>query len=92
MDDEFAHIRKLLDETRSLLPPPVNAVGNSQIVVHAGGIGVWISATAAAVCFAAVIVLTMLYIDQSRRIDDLGDYLAAIYMQAPHLKPPEKTE
>jgi hypothetical protein len=86
--DDLPHIRDLLLEARDLMAPRTT-VGSSQIVVHAGGIGVWIAATAAVLCLFAVLVLTVLYVDQARQIDDLNHYLQAIYAQAPHLKPTE---
>lgn len=83
-------------ELRDLLPLLSAARGivshspSSQIVVNAGGVGVWLAATCAGLCFVMVVVLAMLYVDHSRKIDDLSHYLNAIYMQAPHLKPEEK--
>lgn len=62
----------------------------AQITVSAGGVGVWIAAMCAGICFVVVVVLALLYVDHSRKIDDLSHYLNAIYMQAPHLKPEEK--
>ena len=60
---------------------------HAEVSVSAGGVGVWIATMSAVVCFLMTMVLLVLYVDQSRKIDDLGDYLSAIYMQAPHLKP-----
>lgn len=62
---------------------------HAQVSVTAGGVGVWIATMAAVVCFVMTMVLLILYVDQSRKIDDLGHYLQAIYAQAPSLKPEE---
>lgn len=71
----------------------VNHRSPSQIVVqHTGGDRVAVSVASAVICVLAVFVLTMLYIDQSRKIDRLYDHLSAIYMQAPNLKPSEESK
>ena len=85
MDDEVAKLRELVSEVRHLTGPL--ASGSAQITVSAGGVGVWIAATCAALCAVMVLMLGLLYVDQSRKIDNLSDYLAAIYAQAPQLKP-----
>lgn len=92
--DEPDNLQSELDRLDSLLRSlqPQSRVNSAQITVSAGGVGVWIAATASILCLFAVMVLTMLYIDQRREVDDLGDYLNAIYMQAPHLKPKEESE
>ena len=86
--DDAQEIKRLLDETRHLLAPM--GYGNAQITVSAGGAGVWISAFCAGLCFVMMLALLFLYVDQSRKVDDLNHYLQAIYAQAPHLKPEEK--
>ena len=60
---------------------------STRIHINAEGFGVWIAATAAAVMFGCNLFLAALVIDHNRQISDLRDYLAAIYAQAPHLKP-----
>lgn len=61
----------------------------ANITVSAGGIGVWVASTACCVMVAVGIILAVNIHTQQRQIDDLKDYLSAIYMQAPHLKPQE---
>ena len=61
----------------------------SQVSISAGGVGVWVATMAAVVCFVMMMVMLVLYVDQSRKVDDLGHYLQAIYAQAPSLKPEE---
>lgn len=85
--DELEDIRELLAETQRLMAPM--GCSSAQITVSAGGVGVWISATAAILCLFATLLLAVLYVDQRREIDDLNHYLQAIYAQAPHLKPAE---
>lgn len=62
----------------------------AEIHINAGGVGVWVATTACLVMLAINVVLVAVVMDQSRKVDDLGDYLNAIYMQAPYLKPPEE--
>lgn len=62
---------------------------HAEVSVSAGGVGVWIATMAAVVCFLMTMVLLVLYVDQSRKVDDLGDYLQVIYQHAPQLKPQE---
>lgn len=87
MNEDQEAIIGLLHEVKGLTAP--TATGNATITVSAGGVGVWLACVAAAICLALTTVLTVLYIDQGRKIDDMKDYLNAIYMMAPHLKPPE---
>lgn len=61
----------------------------SNITFSAGGVGLWVAVTCCVVMLAANVFLAVIVMDHSRKIDDLGDYLAAIYAQAPHLKPAE---
>lgn len=62
----------------------------SHITVNAGGIGVYISATCCAVMLAVNLFLIAIIVNHERKIDDLGDYIHAIYMVAPSLKPESK--
>lgn len=52
----------------------------AEIHINAGGIGVWIATTACLVMLAINVILVAVVMDQSRKVDDLGDYLNAIYM------------
>ena len=71
---------------------PVTGVSNATIAVNAGGVGVWIATTCCLVMLATNIFLAAIVLDHARKIDDLGDYLNAIYMMAPQLKPSKKEE
>lgn len=73
----------------------------AQVQVNAGGVGVWIAVTAAMVIAGVSIVNSMHMTRELARADAerkelrdqvqrMNDYLAAIYMQAPHLKPKDK--
>jgi hypothetical protein len=69
---------------------PHNRIGNqSTISVNAGGVGVWLAASACAVMLAANLALVAMLISHDRKIDDLRHHLTAIYMLAPHLTPEE---
>lgn len=65
---------------------------NATITVNAGGFGVWVAVTCCIVMLSCNIFLAVIVMDHSRQISDLKDYLSAIYMQAPYLKPSEKKE
>ncbi len=87
-------IRGLQDAAERLEKATRNLAGNSgnqsTITLNAGGIGVWIACTCCAVMLACNVFLVGLYLDQQSHIRDLDSFLAAIYMQAPYLKPEPK--
>lgn len=62
------------------------------ITVNAGGVGVWIATTACLVMFAVNVLLGALFVIQDGKINKMQDYLNAIYMQAPQLRPKEATK
>lgn len=75
----------------------------SQVHVNAGGVGVWIAVTLAVSVFAVSVVHTLHMNREAARADAeraemrqeikrLNDYLAAIYMQAPSLRPKDKEQ
>lgn len=74
------------------------------IHVNAGGLGVWIATTCCIVMLVTSIILGVVFMwheqeqqaqisaheaEQQRKIDELYNYIAAIYAQAPQLKPKE---
>ena len=70
---------------------------NSNIMINGGSIGVWIATVCCAMMLGMGLIGAMAFNDQSRKMgemnsqmNDMRDYLAAIYMQAPHLKPEPK--
>lgn len=65
---------------------------NQTVTLSGGSFGIWVSAFAAAVCFLMFCVVLILFVNHDRKIDSLNDYISAIYMAAPHLKPEEKKE
>lgn len=86
MDDPKVTAERIV---REMLGSP--STSTATITVSAGGVGLWIAVTCCVVMLAANLFLAAIVMDHSRKIDDLGDYLSAIYMQAPQLKPAEKT-
>lgn len=94
--DAIERFNKVLDrmgDTRN--------IGTANVNINAGGVAVWISAT----CCIAMLVATMVGAiwlgrefgsmesanhQQDKRISDLNDYLSAIYMQAPQLRPKDE--
>jgi hypothetical protein len=59
----------------------------ANVSVNAGGIGVWVASTCAAVAMTLCLAMGGVILNQQREIGELRQYLAAIYMQVPHLKP-----
>jgi len=64
-----------------------HTAGHSIITISAGGVGIWLAVTACAVMLACNLFLAVLYIDQQSQIRQLNEFLSAIYMIAPQLKP-----
>lgn len=81
---------KASEKLAAALASPTNTGNQSTITLNAGGMGVWIAVTACAVMLAVNIMLVAIIVSHERKIDDLGDYIHAIYMVAPSLKPEEK--
>ncbi len=62
----------------------------AKIEVNAGGVGVWIATTACCVMVAASLFMGLWVVDLSRKVSELENYLNAIYMMAPSLKPDDQ--
>ena len=60
---------------------------SAKIEVNAGGVGVWIATTACCVMVAVGLFMGLWVVDLSRKVSELNNYLQAIYMMAPQLKP-----
>jgi hypothetical protein len=95
-DDEFDRKYDLLkheiDRAEDLRKSFQGATNTSasNININAGGVGVYIAATCCAVMLAVNLFLIAIIVNHERKIDDLGDYIHAIYMVAPSLKPESK--
>ncbi len=81
--------RDLDDTLKEHIRGTANTSTNQTIRFDAGGIGVWVAATCCIVMMFMVGIAGFFYIDQMRRVDKMQDYLNAIYMKAPQLKPTE---
>lgn len=96
LDKQTERLNVLLDNIESgLRERPKSSLGNSNtatIQVNAGGLGLWVAVCLCSFMAGLVLMGSFILVDQQRKISDLGDYLSAIYMQAPHLKPPEKDD
>lgn len=92
--DEFDQIRGLLHEVRDLAAPI--GVGNAQISVSAGGIGVWVAVTACLVMMAALLVGTVFVAigmsDLNRQAQELRqtDQTIQAYINAGLVQPKEE--
>jgi hypothetical protein len=91
LGDELDRLERMLVEAIALHGPK-NKVGNLSVSINAGGAGIWIAVTCCIVSFVINVGLAVAFLTHDRKIDDLGDYVNAIYMMAPQLKPPEKKE
>jgi hypothetical protein len=89
MDPELTELAIALNRFSDRIDRLERVSSTSQVSISAGGVGVWVATMAAVVCFVMMMVMLVLYVDQSRKVDDLGHYLQAIYAQAPSLKPEE---
>lgn len=102
MESQESQLRDQLDRLESMgtewlsnLKRPTQS-GNAVIHVNAGGIGMWVAVTCCAVMFVVGLSMAVLgglaYTSTQQRMDRMQDYLNAIYMQAPQLKPKDKTD
>lgn len=81
-------LNRFSEKADSLLK--TGTMNSANIHVNAGGVGIWIATTACLMMLAVNVFLIWLFVSQSGKVDKMQDYLNAIYMQAPHLKPKEK--
>lgn len=102
MESRESELRAQLDRLETMgmdwlktLRRPGNS-SNATIQVNAGGIGMWVAVTCCAVMFVLGVSMAVLgglaYTSTQQRLDRMQDYLNAIYMQAPQLKPKETTK
>jgi len=80
--EAFQGLERSLDRLHS-----VDRSHRQEIHINAGGVGVWIATTCCVVMISLGLIGAILYVNQSRKVDQMQDYLNAIYMQAPYLKP-----
>lgn len=62
----------------------------SSIQVNAGGVGVWMCATACLMSLMLCGIMAVMFLDMNRKYDRTQDLLSVIYQQAPWLKSPEE--
>jgi len=84
--DEIARLERAVKALGEVMQP-ANSGSQSTVTINAGGVGVWIAVTASVVMLAVNMVLVVLLANHDRKIDELQDYVHAIYMMAPQLKP-----
>ena len=67
-----------------------HASGVSSVTINAGGVGILVCSVLAAFTAAAVLFLALFVVqrdmEHTQRINTLGDYIQAIYRDAPHLQ------
>lgn len=80
----------------------VNTVGNATISVNAGGVGVWVAVTCCIVMLSILLIGSLWASHEMMRFDQemqarkdenskMQAYISAIYVQAPQLKPKDKS-
>ena len=99
LSDSTRRLRESVDSLFSDSYPRNHSA--STININAGGIGVWI-ATTCCIAMLCVSIMGSIWISreftakqiadtaQEQKIAELGNYLQAIYAQAPQLQPPKK--
>lgn len=88
MEDEIQRFERAVARfSEALSSPAANSGNQSTITLNAGGVGVWIAVSACAVMLAMNLALLAMLVTHDRKIDELQDYIHAVYMMAPQLKP-----
>jgi hypothetical protein len=90
MADALGEARRLtaaIDALTKKIDEAPTRANTANVSVNAGGIGVWVASTCAAVAMTMCLAMGGVILNQQREIGELRQYLAAIYMQVPHLKP-----
>lgn len=97
---ELRETRRAIEKLDRTLDSGANSTANGNTVTYhisAGGIGVRICVGVCIFLLACNLAIGFAYLDLKGEVrklesdlDDMDDYLAAIYMQAPHLRPKEK--
>lgn len=90
LQGELDRLERLLVETIALANPGEKS-GTATININAGGAGMWVVVTCCLVSFVMNVGLAVALLAHGRQIERLEDYLQAIYAQAPHLKPEDKS-
>lgn len=89
----------LLEEARALRLSMGHGASNATVTIQAGGIGVMLAVGA---CVLMLAINIMQLVDRTRQDSEIrelraadrrhDDYLSAIYMQAPQLRPKEESK
>ncbi|GAA0696446.1 hypothetical protein ISN75_06900 [Dyella marensis] len=98
--EKFNEVVKRIDRVLDRMGDSKN-IGTANVNINAGGVAVWIAVTCCVAMLAATMVgavwlgrefgaMESANHQQDKRISDLNDYLSAIYMQAPQLRPKEE--
>lgn len=88
-DAEVGEVVKRAHETMGKLERMADASNRNttRVEINAGGVGVWIATTACCVMLGISVLLGLAVVDLSRKVSELENYVHAIYMMAPSLKP-----
>lgn len=87
--EEARALRAAIDALARKIDDAPAKANTATVSINAGGIGIWIASTCAAVSMTMCLAMGGVILNQQREIGELRQYLSAIYMQAPQLKPEE---
>ncbi len=101
LSEASRRLRESVESLTSDMHP--RSASASTININAGGVGVWIATTSCIAMLAASVVggiwvsreftaKQIADVAQDQKIAELGNYLQAIYAQAPQLQPAKKKE
>jgi|SRR6478752_7145369 len=89
VEDVVKRVNRTLDKVDDMAGLANNR-NTAKIEVNAGGIGLAFALAACALMLGINLGLAIMVVNHDRKIDELNNYLNAIYMMAPHLKPEKK--
>lgn len=99
LDENLDRLDGLLRQAESITRgSPAHATGNATVHVNAGGVAVWVAATACAVCMAVLIVgavfVSVWMADQGREIQELrqNDDVLQAYINAGYIDKGDATQ
>lgn len=81
-------VNEILDALKRKGISPSTSNSNT-IKINAGGVGIWVCATACLMSLLLCALMAVMFLDMNRKYDRTQDLLSVIYQQAPWLKPPE---
>lgn len=92
--EKYEEVSEKLIRALNGKPTLPGTTNTAEVKINAGGVGLWLATTCCVVTFILFITMSVVgcvaYIHQENKMSRMQDYLNAIYMMAPQLKPKEK--